>query len=202
MKFLKVLLLIIVLLIGGWIILCLIGPSKFDTSRSAEINANAVKVWPIVSDLNNWSQWSPWEKQDPDMKMEISSPSYGVGAKMTWTSDVVGSGSLRITESDEGKLLTTALSFEGFDNESISKFVFDDNDGKTRLTWTMEGGEMPFLFRGFMVFMNPIEAINKDYDNGLAEIRKIAESMPDSEPETDDDAEADMSFEVEEEATE
>ena len=195
MKFIKVLLLILLLIVGVWVVMCLAGPKSFDTSRSIEINQTTENVWPFVADLTHWNQWSPWEKQDPDMDMVISSPSMGPGAKMTWTSQVVGSGSLRITDEVYAQRLGTALSFEGFDSESLSDFIFEDIDGRTRLTWTMTGSELPFLFRGFMVLMNPVEAINKDYDQGLAEIKRLSEAMEVELPE-EEEVEQEVSLEV------
>ncbi len=175
MKFLKVLLLIVVIAAGVWVVMCLMGPKSFETSRSVEIDAPAEIIFPIVSDFSAWNEWSPWAKRDSTMKNTISSPSQGVGATMAWVSDNSGNGSMRIVDVQHNKRLSTALLFEGYDNESTSDFILEGNGEKTKLSWTMDSDEIPFLFRGFMLLAGGVDSINQDYDDGLASIKEIAE---------------------------
>lgn len=175
MKFLKVLLLIVVIVAGVWVVMCLMGPKSFETSRSVEIDAPAEVIFPIVSDFTAWDEWSPWAKKDSTMKNTISSPSQGVGATMSWVSDNSGNGSMRIIEVQSNQRLSTALLFEGYDNESTSDFILEGSGEKTKLSWTMDSDEIPFMFRGFMLLAGGVESINQDYDEGLASIKEIAE---------------------------
>ncbi len=176
MKAIKVTLLILVILAGAWLVLCLMGPKTFDTERSIAINAPSEVIYPIVNEFEQWAQWSPWEKQDPQMQKQLSGPAAGVGATMAWQSEVSGNGSMKIIEAEPFRRLVTELRFEGFDEPSQSAFIFEADAGKTKLTWTMEAGEVPFIFRGFMAIMNPVASINRDYDEGLGAIKSLAES--------------------------
>jgi len=63
MKLLKGILLIAVILLGVWVILAMMGPKEFSTSRSIVINASQSEVYKEVVDFNNWQAWSPWAKK-------------------------------------------------------------------------------------------------------------------------------------------
>ncbi len=80
---------------------------KFDYSVTMAINAPAEKVFPYLSDLKAGSEWSPFEKKDPNMKKEY------VGNKLIFKGNSeAGSGSIEIikiipNESVELKLIMT-----------------------------------------------------------------------------------------------
>lgn len=175
MKFIKIIFLLAAILFGVWIVLCLMGPKSFSTSRSVEINASPEVIYPIFADLSEWKAWSPWQNRDSTMVTTLSAVTTGVDAEMRWTSENMGDGSMRIVEVVENERVSTALSFSDWDNESYSDLMLKPQNGTTELIWTMEAGDLPFLARGFMVLLSPIDAIHDDYDYGLAEVKKIAE---------------------------
>ncbi len=175
MKFIKILFLLVAILFGVWVVLCLMGPKSFSTSRSVSIEASPEVIFPLVSNLSEWSNWSPWEHRDSTMVITLTSQTIGTGAEMRWTSEVMGDGSMRITETVANEKVSTALAFSDWDNESYSDLILKPQDGRTEVIWTMEAGALPFLARGFMVLLNPVDAIHTDYDYGLAEIKRIAE---------------------------
>lgn len=178
MKFLKVILLLAILLVGVWVVLCFVGPSAIRTERSTVINAQPEVVFDLVNDLQVWEAWSPWQGKDSTMVTTLTNPSVGMGATMSWTSQAMGNGTMQITQSQPYAFIATTLVFSDFDGESYANFAFTKEGEATRVSWTMDGSEVPFLFRGFLALMDPIEAINKDYDEGLASLKTLAESQP------------------------
>lgn len=176
MKFIKILFLLVAILFGIWVVLCLMGPKSFSTSRSIEIEANPEVIYPVFADFNEWNAWSPWEHRDSTMVITLSDNAVGTNAEMRWTSEMMGNGSMRITEAIQNERITTALEFSDWENESYSDMILIPQNGKTELVWTMEAGALPFLARGFMALLSPIDAIHEDYDYGLAEIKRIAEA--------------------------
>lgn len=176
MKFIKILFLLVAILFGVWVVLCLIGPKSFSTSRFVSVTASPEVIFPLVSDLSEWGAWSPWEHRDSTMVITLSQNTIGDGAEMRWTSEVMGDGNMRITETVKNERVSTALAFSDWDNASYADLILNPQDGQTEVVWTMEAGALPFLARGFMVILNPVDAIHDDYDYGLAEIKRIAEA--------------------------
>lgn len=178
MKVLKVILLLAVILFGAWLVMCAMAPDSIKTSRSITIDAPAEQVYPWVADLNAWKAWSPWQNKDSTMVNTVTTPSIGEGAKMTWTSEEMGAGSMEITSVVPNEKIKTKLLFEGYDSESYADFNFAEANGATTVEWSMNGGEVAYLFRGFLMLMNAIEMINADYDEGLLALKQKVESMP------------------------
>lgn len=178
MRFAKVILLIVLLLAGAWLALCFIGPSAIRTERFIQIDAQPEVVYTLVNDLQVWEAWSPWQGKDSTMVTTLSNPSEGMGATMTWTSEAMGNGSMQITQAQPYAFIATTRVFDDFNGESYANFTFKPEDGGTKVSWTMDGSEIPFAFRGILALMDPIKAINKDYDEGLASLKALAEKQP------------------------
>lgn len=178
MKVLKVILLLTVIFFGAWLVMCVLAPESIKTSRSITINAPADRVYPWVADLAAWEDWSPWQRKDATMVNTVSSISKGVGASMTWTSEEMGAGSMRIVAAVPNQKVSTALSFSGYDQESYSDFIFTELNGATTVEWTMDGGEVTYLFRGVFVLMDAVNTINADYDAGLLALKQNVERNP------------------------
>lgn len=178
MKVLKVILLLAVILFGAWLVLCAIAPASIKTSRSITIQAQADQVYPWIVDFAEWGAWSPWQNKDSTMVNVISEPSMGAGATMSWTSEDMGTGSIRITAAIPNQKVSTALTFSGYDQPSYAHFNLTELDGETIVEWTMDGGEVAYLFRGFLVLMDAVNRINADYEEGLATLKRRVEREP------------------------
>lgn len=178
MKVLKVILLLAVILFGAWLVLCAMAPASIKTSRSITIQAQADQVYPWIVDLAEWEAWSPWQNKDSTMVNVISEPSMGAGATMSWTSEDMGTGSMRITAVIPNQKVSTALTFSGYDQPSYAHFNLTELDGETIVEWTMDGGEVAYLFRGFLVLMDAVNRINADYEEGLATLKRRVEREP------------------------
>lgn len=124
----------------------------------------------------NSEKWSPWLERDRNADLKYDGPPAGVGAKLTWRSDVpeVGAGTSTITESKQDALVRVALTFEGH-GDATAYFELTPSGGGTDIVW------------GFDVELsrNPIERyfglmfdsmIGADYERGLANLKKVAES--------------------------
>src|SRR5690606_15562482 len=114
-KFLKVIVVILVvvagLFIGGGYLL----PQKVSIERSAVVESDPSTVFEYVNNLEKYHSWSPWADMDPNMQLEFSGPERGVGASMSWASEVpqVGNGSQKIVVSEQDKRVIVALEFNG-----------------------------------------------------------------------------------------
>ena len=119
-------------LAGGAVVLvvALVGvvsmqPGTMHMERSKTIAAQPGDIWPYVSDLKGFVKWDPWSGMDPNLKMEFSDPSGGVGAFYTWKgNDDVGSGKMTITALEENASVSEDLHFiEPFENTAKVKLT-------------------------------------------------------------------------------
>jgi hypothetical protein len=175
MKILKIASIGFLLVFGVYAVLSIIGPKKLETSHSISINAPLDKVYSLTSDFTTWSSWSPWQMKDTQMKNVVSGTPGALGHTMTWESESQGSGTQEIIEVVPSSMVRTSLKFKDWDETSYSSFILTPEGEGTKLTWTMEGGSVPFLLRGMMVIFGAQSSIESDYEQGLANIKKIAE---------------------------
>jgi effector-binding domain-containing protein len=178
MKILKILLYIFIVLFGIYLVLCFAGTSKFDVERSIDINASAESIFEEISDYNKLAAWSPWSKKDPDMANTITGNAGSVGHKNSWTSKTQGNGEQQIVEIKQDEYIKTELKFADWDGVSIAEMILKPGDNFTKLTWTMKGNEVPFFARGIITIMGVTGELEKDYENGLANLKKVVEAKP------------------------
>jgi effector-binding domain-containing protein/uncharacterized protein YndB with AHSA1/START domain len=182
MKFLKRLLLSILILV---ILLALVSfflPSKSRVERSTQINAKPEAVYALVNDLTTYDKWMPWNQKDPNMKKKYENESItsGTGAAYSWESKVkdVGVGTLKITESVPNKKVVTALSFKD-QGEGIGGWELGEKNGGTEVKWYMEseaGGNLFYKMVSKYVFLFMDKMVGPDFEKGLASMKKLAES--------------------------
>ena len=175
MKILKYILAGLFAIAGLLLIVSAFLPAKVNVLRSTTINAPGASVFEEVNNFKNWDKWSPWKAIDPEMEQTFSENSEGVGAWSSWISKE-GNGKQTIVESRANEFIRTQLEFEGWDSEDFSDFNFKDSAESTIVSWSFEGGEMPFYFRLMGIMMTGM--IEKEYDNGLANLKILCESKP------------------------
>lgn len=182
MKFLKGLLIVLVVLVGGYSIWMATIPGEYSVERSAVIDAKPAAVYAVVSDFQTWKGWSTWAKRDATMNMEFGEISQGAGASYSWTSENSGNGSQEITDAVENESMNTLVKFEGM-GESKGHWTFEETeDGRTNVTWGFSG-EFPFFFRVFSLGMD--DQVGKDFEEGFANLNEYMASMPADEASTE-----------------
>ncbi len=182
MKFLKYLIITLLVLLVGWCIWAATLSGKMHIERSILINADSKIAFEPVNDLSQWGKWSYWDNIDPNMKNTYEGPASGVGAKKLWesTNDSVGKGSITVTASEPGKLMAYTLSFEGM-GESQGAWKFKDTTGGTWVTCQMDM-ETPFFFRPLMAMVDMDAMLGNDFMKSLTGLKTLVESFPKWEP--------------------
>ena len=157
------------------LVVALFVPKDFKYEKSIAINAPIDSVWKNVNSLTALDKWSPWNDHDPVMKKELTGLDGAIGAKQSWESDIVGSGSQTITKVEKPVLLETALDFKKPRESQGAAFVKLEPDGSmTKATWGMTG-HMPYPMNFMNLFMNMEKMMGSDWDNGLSKLKKISE---------------------------
>lgn len=178
MKILKVTLIGIAALIATYMLFCFIGIDRFNTSRSILIKAKPDQIFTEINDFKKWPAWSPWAMRDKNMINEYTGNSGETGHKNAWKSKTEGSGSQEIVEIRNNEYIKSKLVFTDWDGETFTELILKPEGEQTRITWTMNGSEFPFIARGFMYLMGGNKMIEEDYDLGLSNLKKVIEAMP------------------------
>lgn len=174
MKFLKYLLIIVLLAaaiaLGGGLLLS----PKFTVLRSVEINAPPSVVYPLVADPRAWQKWSVWNRRDPSMQMSFSGEPMGAGAGWAWISESQGNGRMAFTAAEPNEKIVFNLFFDEFNSVSSGTFLFEPIGNGTRVSWVMNGdmGGNP-LMRWFALASDKM--IGGDFAAGLANLKAVAE---------------------------
>jgi uncharacterized protein YndB with AHSA1/START domain len=158
------------------LILALTKPTAFSVQRATSIKAPAEKVFPLINDFHQWGTWSPYENKDPSMKRTYSGANSGKGAVYAWDGNKnVGSGRMEILDiSVPSKIVIKLDFFKPFEGHNTAEFTMLPQGDATNLTWLMHG-PAPLMHRVIQVFMNLDHMIGKDFEVGLANLKRLTE---------------------------
>ena len=160
------------------VVLAIIAPKDYDVNRSITIDQPVSKVFDYLKYLKNQDEWSPWNKKDPDMKKEFEGVDGQVGAISRWEGNKeVGTGEQEITRIVENEVVESRLRFfKPWKSESDAYMKVKEAGGsQTTVTWGFSGHNK-FPISIMMLFMNMDKAVGKDFNEGLATMKKNLES--------------------------
>jgi carbon monoxide dehydrogenase subunit G len=170
---------IVLIVVAIVVVLIAIGyllPQRVAVARSIDIAAPPSVVFPLVADLRNVGEWSPWLGIDPNIRVTFSGKEIGVGQVMSWSSDDarVGSGSQAITEYAPDSRVVTALDF-GPQGRAVATTTVDPAGEGARVTWGFDTdlGMNP-VARYFGLALEGM--IAPDFERGLAKLKEVAEA--------------------------
>lgn len=176
MKILYWILGIVVVVVGGLALVATTKPDEMVLTRSTQVNAPPEKVFPLVNDFHNWTQWSPWEKLDPNLERSYAGAESGAGAKYAWKgNDQVGQGEMTITESTAPSRVLLNLHFIApWEATNVTEFTFSPQGTQTNVEWKMRGPS-PFIMKMMSVVFDFDSVLGKDFESGLAAMKAAAE---------------------------
>jgi len=158
------------------LILAATKPDTFSVQRATTVKAPPEKIFPSINDFHQWGTWSPWEDKDPAMKRTYSGAGSGKGAVYAWDGNKnVGTGRMEILEvSAPSKIVIKLDFFKPFEAHNTAEFTMLPQGDATCLTWLMHG-PAPFMSKVMQVFMSMDKMIGKDFEAGLAKLKKLTE---------------------------
>ncbi|TPI72803.1 SRPBCC family protein [Mesorhizobium sp. B2-8-9] len=170
-------LIILVVIVAAVLTYAATRPNDFVVTRSASIKAPAETIFPLINDFRRWPEWSPFEKLDPGMKRTLSGAESGKGAAYAWEGNSkAGKGRMEITNSVPSSLVSLKLDFEKpFRANNSVDFTLSPSGEGTTVTWAMRGAR-PFIAKLMGLFMNFDTLIGKDFEAGLGNLKRLAES--------------------------
>ncbi|MEH2504233.1 uncharacterized protein YndB with AHSA1/START domain [Bradyrhizobium sp. AZCC 1578] len=158
------------------LILAATKPNTLRVQRAISIKAPAERIFPLISDFQQWRSWSPYEQKDPAMKRTYSGAERGKGAVYAWDGDKnVGSGRMEILEAAAPQKIVIKLDFfKPFEGHNTAEFTMLPQGDGTHVTWLMHG-PANFMSRLIQVFMNLDRMIGRDFEAGLANLKTLTE---------------------------
>ena len=151
-------------------------PRTHQIEVSIEIDAQRATVFALVNDFRRFSLWSPWFYTDPNARFLYSGANRGEGAIVTWDGTIIGSGNQIITESRPYEHVGININ-QGEPGEARSWFRLTSGAGTTIIAWGFETDYgMNLVGRYFASMLGRV--IARDYQNGLAALKELAESLP------------------------
>jgi carbon monoxide dehydrogenase subunit G len=155
-------------------------PDSFRVERTISIKAVPEKVFPLVNDFHNWTQWSPWENIDPNLKrsyyQSASGATSGKGSAYAWEgNNKVGQGRMEITDASAPSKIIIKLDFlKPFEAHNTAEFTLAANGDSTDVTWAMYGPS-PYMTKVMGVFFSMDKMVGAQFETGLANLKAIAE---------------------------
>lgn len=158
------------------LILAATKPDILSVQRVTTVKAPPEKIFPLISDFHQWGSWSPYEHKDPAMKRTYSGATSGKGAVYAWDGNKnVGSGRMEILDaSPPSKIVIKLDFFTPFEGHNTAEFTMLPQGDATSVTWLMHG-PAPFMSKVMQVFMNMDNMIGKDFEIGLASLKRLTE---------------------------
>jgi hypothetical protein len=112
------------------------------------------------------------------MKRTYSGARSGKGAVYAWDGNKnVGSGRMEILDaSSPSKIVIKLDFFKPFEGHNTAEFTMlpQGDAATTSITWVMHG-PAPFMHKVMQVFMNMDRMIGKDFETGLASLKRATE---------------------------
>jgi len=160
------------LLLGG---LGALLPRRWHVEESVMINAPPAAIHAWVSDLRHWPKWALWNQADLAPQNQLSAPSEGAGAKLTWYgrgSDNPTSGEVRIVESDPVRGVRFENRTSGGE-PSRAALTYVPRPGVTEVIWKDEG-QLPPIVGGLFLDLFQ-KRLARHMSAGLERLKELVE---------------------------
>jgi hypothetical protein len=148
----------------------------YTVERSATMDAPPTRIYEQIADFHNWTNWSPWEEVDPDLRRTYSGAASGAGAVYSWSGNrKAGQGRMEIVSATEPSAVQIDLVFEKpWKARNDTAFTIRPEGSGSRVTWTMTG-QKTFMTKVMGIFSSMDKMIGPDFEKGLARLKSVTE---------------------------
>lgn len=150
MKFIKTLLIVILIAVVGALVYVIMQPDTYSVKRSKVIDVPVAMAFNTVNDLKTYEEWGPWHEEDSTIVVSYGKKTVGVGARDSWTS-AEGPGKMWITETVPDQKIIQKLQFDEYEPGELV-WEFQKLQDSTKVTWVMRSDKAPFLFKMYAVY--------------------------------------------------
>ena len=147
--------------------------SVFTYEREITINRPVHEVFAYIRSLNNFKNWNPFLRKDPDAKIQMSGKDGEIGYVTSWEGNrEMGSGEQEITRIIDGQKVEFELRFlKPFKATNQGFFATESAGGsQTRVRWSMSG-RSGFPMNLISLFINCDKMIGGEFETGLPQLK-------------------------------
>lgn len=154
--------------------------SNFKVERTRVVQASQKLVYNQIGILKNWENWSIWQEKDHSIQYTFEGKDAENGAVMHWKGDPEksGTGLIEIIQADPPYSMVYKLKGKlPFSIQSMGSFILSaENSKRTTVLWT-DHGQIPFLLRPVLMFIDVEAIMAPDMERGLFKIDSICSSF-------------------------
>jgi len=173
-KLLRYLIFILLIILVLAVVLMYFSPKTLEFEETVVIEAPTNKIYNIVNDITEWNSWTTFSELDVEAKNSYTKKTEGVGAQWDWDgNDKVGKGSLKIIESVKDAKVVSQYDFNNMKTNPVNQMIFANDNGKTKVNWSFNGGETSFFMRPFNFIRK--KGLQNTYAASLKNLKKIVE---------------------------
>lgn len=161
--------------VAGLAIIGLLLPDTVKVVRSIEIGRPASVIFSQIDRAANFNRWLPLYDLEPGAKYSISGPPAGIGSRLDWATQKVGSGSQTIQESVPFERVTMLMEFDG-EVEAVSTLSLTQVGANTKVNWSFSQQLSFNPIDRWMGLLTP-GFVGPDHERGLAKLKTASEAM-------------------------
>ena len=177
---------LIVLAVVALAIIAFVSPTEFNVEREVVINRPKGQVFSYLKLLRNQNDWGPWTLKDPDLKQSYTGTDGEVGFISRWESESeeLGVGEQEIKKIVDGERIDVELRFiKPWEATNAGYLITEaEGDDATKVRWGF-AGSMPRPMNLMLVFTEFEGLVGKDFEEGLANLKTILETLPEPKKE-------------------
>ena len=173
------------ILIGVAVVAALFGagymlPAEQLVGRSVAVNAPPEAIYSHVDSPRSWT-WSPWSAAKlPGARIRYEGPQTGVGAQVVWQDETMGDGRLSLAKADPLRGVTYEMSLNRDPYTASGGLQFVPGDSSTLVVWTWRARYSDPVARLMGIIAG--EQLGAQLEQGLLELKKIAEASAPAVP--------------------
>lgn len=172
MKFLKKLLIGVLVLVGVLLLIGLFLPRELKVEKSRTIEAPKAQIKEEVVNLKHFHEWSPWTMTDTGAEYSFEGSMGDAGSSVKWKSDdpEMGTGSCTLKRVTEDSVFMELVFLKPHKSRLSSQFAFEDLGDEVQVIW---GVEEPLSYPTHMIphLMGVEGTLGEQFSRGLKNLK-------------------------------
>ncbi len=175
-KFLRFILILLLILVVGFLVLCVVTDSELKIERTTLINAPKAVVWEQVVKFKNWEHWNAWKEQDTTVVVSFSGNDGEQGSTYHYKGNpMTGEGTETNMGVTDGEMKYAMNFISPFTGTADGYYKVVEEGGKTKVIWYFHQ-DLSFTRRGFVSIFGVQKMLTKTFDRGLELLKNYCEA--------------------------
>ncbi len=176
MKFLKVLLIILMVVAGLLLIIPAFLPGEATVRTSADFALSPELVFRQTARFSDRAAWDPWLQMEPSAEVTINAQPGYVGSTYHWNGEKIGTGKMKVDSVHYPDYIASSIWFGESAEPSNVEWILEETNGGTHVTWQFSAeGSYPFGRFMLLLMKGPLES---SFTSGLADYKAFLEANP------------------------